>query len=387
MTDDNRRPPASALRASLAADTPRRAVAYDGAIGPLVRIALVNTLLAIVTLGFYRFWGKTRLRRYFWSHVAFEGEPLEYTGRAMELFLGFLIVIAILVPLFLVLGIFDYLLTGEPRLRAGLGIVQFVVIVFLVNLAIFRARRYRLTRTQWRGIRGGQTGSAVRYGLTALGWLIVVMLSLGLAYPVMRTRLQRYRTENTWFGSIGLSFDGLARALFARWLMAWLLFVPTLGLSWVWYRAAEFRYFVAQTRCGGLRFASTLSAPRVIGIGLRFILAMLALAVAMMGLAYVLSILFAGLTGFSSMGALAADSQEPVVAFSLWHWLIVFGVLLFFVPAGIMRVAFLAHPLIRAVCDSLSVSGREDYDAIRQSEQARPKLGEGLADALDVGSI
>ncbi len=33
---------------------------YDGRIGVVARIALTNGLLGLVTLGFYRFWGKTR---------------------------------------------------------------------------------------------------------------------------------------------------------------------------------------------------------------------------------------------------------------------------------------------------------------------------------------
>jgi len=58
----------------------------------LFRIHLVNYFLTIVTLGFYRFWARTRIRKYMWSHVEFEGSRFEYTGTAKELFYGFLIV-------------------------------------------------------------------------------------------------------------------------------------------------------------------------------------------------------------------------------------------------------------------------------------------------------
>ena len=76
-----------------------RAIAYDGRFGPLARIIVSNALLSLVTLGVYRFWGKTRLRRYLWSHVVVDGERLEYTGQAMELLLGFAVAITVLLLL------------------------------------------------------------------------------------------------------------------------------------------------------------------------------------------------------------------------------------------------------------------------------------------------
>jgi len=51
-------------------DAPHQALHYDGRIGPLYRIFVVNLLLTIVTVGIYRFWAITRWRRYFWSHMS-----------------------------------------------------------------------------------------------------------------------------------------------------------------------------------------------------------------------------------------------------------------------------------------------------------------------------
>ena len=60
-------------------------LSYDGKGGEIAKIALTNGLLGLVTLGVYRFWGKTRLRRYLWSHVSLDGDRLEYTGRGIDL--------------------------------------------------------------------------------------------------------------------------------------------------------------------------------------------------------------------------------------------------------------------------------------------------------------
>src|SRR5262249_44313039 len=67
--------PASASRGdSLAAasgEMPARgALVVDATTGTILGHAFLNLLLNIVTLGFWRFWGRTRVRRYLWAHVA-----------------------------------------------------------------------------------------------------------------------------------------------------------------------------------------------------------------------------------------------------------------------------------------------------------------------------
>ncbi len=78
------------------------------------------------------------MRRYFWNNLAVRGDPLEYTGLAIELLLGFLIVLAIFVPVQLAYAL---------------------ALTLLTPYALYRARRYRLSRTRWRGIRFGQDAS------------------------------------------------------------------------------------------------------------------------------------------------------------------------------------------------------------------------------------
>ena len=42
----------------------------------LVPVVLLNTVLNIITLSIYRFWGRTYVRRYLWRQTHFMGEPL-----------------------------------------------------------------------------------------------------------------------------------------------------------------------------------------------------------------------------------------------------------------------------------------------------------------------
>src|SRR5215510_5137417 len=57
--------------------------------------------LELVTAGFYRFWLATDMRRHLWSHTMIDGDAAEYTGRGKELLIGFLVALAILVPIYL----------------------------------------------------------------------------------------------------------------------------------------------------------------------------------------------------------------------------------------------------------------------------------------------
>src|SRR5947199_10188044 len=64
------------------------------------RLLARGAVLLMFTLGIYRFWLTTDIRRFLWSNTEVGGESFEYTGTARELLLGFLIAIAILVPLY-----------------------------------------------------------------------------------------------------------------------------------------------------------------------------------------------------------------------------------------------------------------------------------------------
>ena len=63
------------------------------------RLLIRGAVLLLVTLGIYRFWLATDVRRFLWSNTEIAGDGLEYIGTARELLLGFLIAIALLVPL------------------------------------------------------------------------------------------------------------------------------------------------------------------------------------------------------------------------------------------------------------------------------------------------
>ncbi len=108
------------------------------------------------------------------------------------------------------------------------SVLGFPLLFVLGQFAVYRARRYRLTRTVLRGVRFHQTGSALRYAFCATFWWVLIVLTLGLAYPFMQASLERYKMRNTYYGDLGGRFEGSGFRLFLRGVLMWLLVMAPL---------------------------------------------------------------------------------------------------------------------------------------------------------------
>src|SRR6266436_1368994 len=158
-------------------------VLFSGNRGEFFRLVTRGAGLELITVGFYRFWLATDIRRHLWSNTHIDGDSAEYTGRGRELLIGFLIALAILVPIYLA-----YFLVGleAERYKAFASIPLFLFFYLFGQFAIYRARRYRLTRTVWRwwlsGIRFGDVrlestmrrGALIGLYWKVIGWVLVL---------------------------------------------------------------------------------------------------------------------------------------------------------------------------------------------------------------------
>src|SRR6516164_3579077 len=131
-------------------------VQFLGKEGAYWRLRIKGAALLVVTLGIYRFWLSTDVRRYLWSNTEIAGDTLEYNGLATELLVGFLFAIAILVPLYMGLAIAALEIESVAVRPVAIGLL---ILALLGEYALYRARRYRLTRTVFRGVRFDQHGS------------------------------------------------------------------------------------------------------------------------------------------------------------------------------------------------------------------------------------
>src|SRR5439155_24313292 len=74
------------------------------------------------------------------------------------------------------------------------------------QFAIYRARRYRATRTIWRGVRFWMTGSGWSYSWRACLWLLFAALTIGIAMPLPEAALERFKMRHTFYGDLPGSF-------------------------------------------------------------------------------------------------------------------------------------------------------------------------------------
>jgi uncharacterized membrane protein YjgN (DUF898 family) len=178
---------------------------HTGKFFNVLGLALKNALLTVLTLTLYRFWARTSMRRRLWSRAWVMGDALEYTGRPWDLVRGFLIAL----PTFFLPWIFvAYIapLVMNPITAAWLGFGFWVLLVPLIAAARYWMRRYQLSRTRWRGIRMGLTGSAWAFAAASWGWWVLQALSLGWYTPAARMNRAKLMWENTRFGDQPFAF-------------------------------------------------------------------------------------------------------------------------------------------------------------------------------------
>jgi uncharacterized membrane protein YjgN (DUF898 family) len=182
-------------------------------------------LLTIVTLGVYRFWATARQRRYLWSRTEVIGDRLEWSGTGKEMFIGFLIVMAVLIPFFLFIQFLFPAMVARGKEGAAVGIIGlfYIGLIYLGGFARFRALRYRLSRTWWRGIRGGSNDPGWNYGGEYLGRVALSLMTFWIVWPWAATRLWSSRWNQMSFGDLifytRLDAEGLKR----RWAAVYLV--------------------------------------------------------------------------------------------------------------------------------------------------------------------
>ena len=109
--------------------------------------------------------------------------------------------------------------------------LSLVVLTFLGQYAVYRARRYRLTRTIYRGVRftrPGRPGAIPSVRCCGRG---LIALTLGLAYPFAQSRLEHFKMRHTFFGNLPGRFEGSGSTLLLRGLLLWMLAVVPFAIG------------------------------------------------------------------------------------------------------------------------------------------------------------
>jgi uncharacterized membrane protein YjgN (DUF898 family) len=348
---------------------------FTGSWTEFLPIALTNLLLTIVTLGIYRFWAKARERRYLWNRTFFVDDSFEWTGTGLEMLIGFLIVMLVLLPAFLFFnfGVQALMLRGQWVSAAVLSVAFYLGIFYLINVARFRAIRYRLSRSYWHGIRGGSDDGGWGYGWSATLKLIAATLAVGLLMPWAMTRLWNERWGKMSFGPHRFEAYASSSGLFGRWLLIYLS--PVVAL-------------IAGTVLGfsGAMMGSAASSSEQVAAG-----AMVAIIVGVM--VFYLAFLLLSLSFYAAFfrHVAAATSLGPLrFEFTArtrnWLGLILGNIGLVIVTLG-LGLIFLSYRNWKFIVAHLQVVGEVDLAELTQSTTHAPGEAEGLADVFDIGAI
>jgi uncharacterized membrane protein YjgN (DUF898 family) len=352
---------------------PESAFRFEGSWREYLPIALTNLLLIVVTLGIYRFWAKARERRYLWSRTRFIDDTLEWTGTGKEMFIGFVVVMLVLGPLFFGIRLLIEALTirGQGGAVALIALVSYAFFIYLVGVAQFRAIRYRLSRSYWHGIRGGSDDGGWSYGYQYLWKTIAGGLVLGLLIPWKMASLWNDRWNRMSFGQHPIEAGASWEGLMGRWLLIYLVPIAGLILSGV---------------AGGMLFAGV-----AVGSG--------GSPAAVMGAVFVAVVVFYLAFLLASLSYYAAYYRQMVEETS-WggidfrftartrDWLkLIFGTIGLIVVTLGFGFLFVGYRNWSFAVRHLEASGEINLDTLLQSQTAAPREAEGFADAFDIGAF
>ncbi|WP_247434012.1 YjgN family protein [Bradyrhizobium sp. 139] len=362
---------------------PPARVDFSGDRSEFRKLVTEGAMLELVTFGFYRFWLVTDIRRHLWSNTAIDGDAVEYTGRAKELLIGFLFALAILVPIYLA-----YFLVGIEfeRWQGFASTPLFISFYAFGQFAIFRARRYRLTRTVWRGVRCWMDGSGSAYSVRAMLWGLLVFLTLGLALPWREASLERYKMQHTHFGGLRGDFEADGWTFFKRGWWLWLLspialiIFPLAPFFYAQFKAREWRWWLDGIRIGGVSLSSNLPTNAFHGLYWKAI-----------GWWLLLSVLFglyvAGAAGLVAAAGVSIVGPDAIARSIPLLSMMVIGYFALALALNVVMRMYLQHDIWVTVLETLEVHNIAAAADVRGSGELASALGEGFADGLDVAGF
>ena len=230
---------------------------FEGKGSELFGIFIENFFLNLITLGIYYPWAKARKLRYYYSSTSINNSDYQFGGTGKEMFFG---LAKALVVLFFLNFAYETFMAGMAMdlMLLICGILYFLFFWLLIVIASVGAKRYRMSRTSWRGIRFRFEGTFKETTmLIAKGWFIN-LITLGFYYPYYLNRFQAYWTSMSSFGNIAFKYEGQGNEVFRIWIKGILISILTFGIYFFWLKANLHRYFWNHTRYSHTRIISNL---------------------------------------------------------------------------------------------------------------------------------
>ncbi|MBQ0797791.1 MAG: DUF898 domain-containing protein [Porticoccaceae bacterium] len=144
-----------------------QALRFEGSGFEYFKIWIVNLLLILITLGLYYPWAKVRNHRYFYANSTLEGRNFEYHATGKQLFVGYLIAMALFITYVIIQNI------------SPVGSMV-VLLVFLLALPwiIWRSLKFNFRMTSFSNVRfsfeEGVGGAYVNYMLLPIAFFLAL---------------------------------------------------------------------------------------------------------------------------------------------------------------------------------------------------------------------
>lgn len=388
---------------------------FGGDRGDLFALMLRTSFLTVITLGIYRFWRTTKLRRWYWSSIRPGGIPLEYTGTPQEKLMGFfvaVIVLALYISLFNLAGLFVAFNMADNDISymtyaIGAAPLALVPVIFAAR---YRARRYILSRSTWLGIRFGMDPGAWGYAWRACMYWLLAIVTLGLLWPLMTFQMERYLTDRSYYGTakfrqhgnpfmlyplaipfyvLGAAIVGVLvliageteEATIGWYIILIVVLSVLLVLSGFYFRIASLRAMAGLKELGdGMEFGIEPRTGKLLRIHIfgNLISGFLISFVSPVILGLVVGFLY--LIGRVDAGAITNPPPNLAAFLGALTWLTVF------ILYGVFRQVFVTYPTVRHVAATLELEEPAVLQGIRQREADRNREAGGFAEALDVGA-
>jgi len=265
---------------------------FTGSAGEYFRIWIVNLFFTLITLGIYSAWAKVRKKKYFYGSTRFDGQTFDYFGRPVVILKGRIVAFIAFVI---------YAFAGE--LYPGSRAIFLAIFGLLLPWIIVRSLTFNARNSAHRGLRFHFSGTAKQAANIYLAWSTLALLTAGLAYPAYAKRQKIFFVSNHAYGLSELRCELSTWAFFWIYFRAllivlavavpsvvaltfavrgmsqipesfsWLVIVlPMLGayagyaVAYAYVQARTTNLLWNGTSGDGFRFASSLSARKLIGM-------------------------------------------------------------------------------------------------------------------------
>ncbi|HET6197097.1 MAG TPA: YjgN family protein, partial [Acetobacteraceae bacterium] len=148
------------------------AIRFTGSGSEYFRIWIINLLLSIGSLGWYRPWAKVRRLKYFYGNTIVDEHALDFHGDPIRMLRGYLLV-----------GAMAIVYSVAVRISPVATVVALGAVCVLWPALLRASMQFRLANTSWRGLRfkfSGDLGGAYAALLPLFGPGVVLVL-MGLA--------------------------------------------------------------------------------------------------------------------------------------------------------------------------------------------------------------